>query len=363
LREEFLRYLRLEDTFCLFRNLIERPAIADRPAVREFLERSVGTVFTSGHTDDPLRIAILQSRLISDEAKRDAIQNHPALEGLVDCLTNNFGPELRRPLVWTLNELQGGLPTGVWTRVLDILGASGASDLINAVAKLCSDRLESASEASAFLIVSQICDLFGIVDEHAPESRRLLETALESFGRKISVLGASIAPDAMVRGVRAEMETHQREARQEADKLANLNNALNAEVLSVRREAQRLLELVDTLKSSAAFDRHELQTTSRIEAVRPFLLLLDDLHRQSVSASAPLRSLIDQVENALTRAGLEQIGVAGGTLTFDASLHEFADEPGQVPTLASVRVVRPGYTVFEGTGRRIVRRALVRPAW
>ena len=363
LRDDFLQYLRSTDILLIVRRLIERPATADAPAIRSFLETAVPKIFSSPGADDRLRLSIIGTRLLGDDVKRELVRKYPAPEDLILSLIDSFEPELKKPLMWAISELQGSLPLRMWSPILGILRSSAASDLFQVVAKRGCDRLDTLSGGDALTAASQICDLLIIAEEYHPDSRRILENALERFGHRISVVGASSAPEPLVRGIHAEVEALQRAARTEADRLAIINDTLTSQLANTTKEVSRLQELVETLKSSAAFDRHELEASSRIEAVRPFLLLLDDLYRQAGSTDSQLRSLIGSIEGALRRAGFEGIGVAGGTVTFDSSLHEFAEEPGAVPPLATIRIVRPGYSLTVATSKRVVRRALVRPTW
>lgn len=363
LRDDFLQYLRSTDILLIFRHLIERPATADTPAIRSFLEAAVPKIFSSAGADKRLRLSILGTRLLSDDVKRELVRKYPAPEDLILFLIDSFEPELMRPLIWVISELQGSLPMRAWSPVLGILRSSAASDLFQVVAKQGCDRLGAVSGGDGLTAASQICDLLSIAEEYHPDYRRILESALERFGRRISAPGTSGAPEPLLRGIRAEVEVLQREARNEADRLAKVNDTLTSELATATKEAHRLAELVETLKSSAAFDRYELEASSRIEAVRPFLLLLDDLYRQAGPTDASLRSQIGSIEGALRGAGFDGIGAPGGTAPFDSSVHEFAEEPGHVPPSATVRIVRPGYTLTVATSKRVVRRALVRPTW
>jgi molecular chaperone GrpE (heat shock protein) len=362
LREDLLQYLRSEDRFHLFRNLLERPAIVDSPAVREFLESSVGAVFSSREVDESLRISILRSQLLSDKVKRDAIRHHPRPEDLVVSLIAQFDPEMKRPLAWTISDYEGALPMEMWPRILDIIKITGDPDLFEATAKHSSHWLGVASGPEALAAASWVCALLNLCDEFQPDCQHVLESALEQFGRKLSKVGSSNVPEPLIRGTRGVVETTQREVRRDVEMLAKENESLRLESMAAKQEAQRLTDLLETLKSSAAFDRHEVEANSRTDAVRPFLLLLDDLERQLNTGGTPAGSIVGQVENAIKSAGLSRIGASGETVAFDASLHEFLEEPGSVPSVASVRVVRAGYLLV-GQTPRVVRRALVRPAW
>jgi molecular chaperone GrpE (heat shock protein) len=363
LRDDFLQYLRSTDILLIFRRIVERPATADIPAIRGFLEVAAPKIFSSAGANERLRLLILGTRLLSDDAKRDLVLKHPAVEDLILLLIDNFEPDLKKPLIWAISQLRVCVPLRVWSPVLGILRSSAASDLFQAVAKQGCDRLDAASGGEALTASSQICDLLSIAEEHHPDYRRILESALERFGRRLSAPGTATSPEPLVRGIRAVVEASQREARNEGDRLANVNDALTSQLATAAKEVQRLAELVETLKSSASFDRYELEANSRIEAVRPFLLLLDDLYRQAGPTDTSLRSVIASIEAALRRGGFEGIGASGGTVAFDPSVHEFAEEPGHVPPEATVRVVRPGYTLTVSTSKRVVRRALVRPTW
>ena len=124
------------------------------------------------------------------------------------------------------------------------------------------------------------------------------------------------------------------------------------ELKSVRREQERLQELVDTYEALMASGREE----SRLEIRQGMLLAVGDaLQRaflQGENAEERLENVITTLPNALREGEAETLGTVGATVKYDPRLHH---SPDAIPSGAKVRLAAPGVIV----GERVILKASV----
>jgi molecular chaperone GrpE (heat shock protein) len=102
-----------------------------------------------------------------------------------------------------------------------------------------------------------------------------------------------------------------------------------------------------------------VEITASAEAIRPFMLLLDDFERQATGTTeVSLQAVVTQLRAAMERAGLERIGAPGDRESFDPTRHELLEaEEGQV---SRVTIIRPGFRFRSQATGSVIRRALVK---
>jgi molecular chaperone GrpE (heat shock protein) len=356
---DFVKRLRKEDVGKLYDKVLTLPTPSS--VVKKFLNDSqVADIALSLRGEGSgLERAILSAKGITAEAKKHIVDANERPDLLLARLLNEFSPGVEAALIHCLARIQ--LRNGIecWPDLISVLGRGQTPSLARQLTVKIRDELEAKPGDVSLRLVEYAGDLHRTSIELYPDNVPILQ---ESAKKTVSNLlnGPDTSSNALLRNaLREKIEEITRLLTEEREKLRNESSDLKSRFEEAQREASRLTHLVDMLKSSASQTKDDLETTAMAEAIRPFLLLLDDFERQvKGSPQANLEDILNQLRAALGRAGVERIGMPGEFVTFDPSLHELLEEPKQ--SFSRVRVVRSGYRFLSQTRGLTIRRALVK---
>lgn len=148
--------------------------------------------------------------------------------------------------------------------------------------------------------------------------------------------------------------------------IADTEETLHAEIASLKDQLLRRTADMENMRKRMARERVQLFEDARVNALREFLPVNDDLQRAVAAADATevppsildgIRMVADKFNDTLFRHGMTRIDTAG--VPFDVNLHEALLR--QAPTTEDMEpntvmaILEPGYRL----GDRVIRHAKV----
>jgi molecular chaperone GrpE (heat shock protein) len=316
-------------------------------------------VATEKGESSTLKSTILSAKAVTSETKERIIQatNHP--EVLFTQLLAEYAPNAEDALAQCLSRIQlsGGIDP--WRDFVSVLARGQTPNLARQLATKIREEIDRDRAGASFRLVEYASDLYRLSLNQYPEILPILRAAMKKFVSGL-VGDSTQSQNALLQAaIKEEIDETIGVVAAERDKDRADSTALKSQVEKAQQETARLTQLVEMLKSSASQVKENVEVTASAEAIRPFILLLDDFERQaSGEGHASFPTVLNQLRMAMDRAGVEIIGPSGECQPFDPIRHELLEEP-EGP-ISRVKIIRPGYRFRSQTGS-VIRRALVKP--
>ena len=359
LGRDFLKHLRKDDTARLYERLLTLPNPS--PVAKRFLSdpEMTGIALSVRGAGSALGKAMLSAKSVTAEAKQRIVDTSGEPDTLFDELVREYSPDSEAALIRCLSKMQIHQGIGSWQPLMSVLERGQTPDLARQLAIKIREELDS-NAASPLRLVEYASDLYGIAVNHYVDTISTLNSAVTKFVSALSSDSTQSSNELLRNAIQERINGVTQSAAEERDKYRGESIVLKLHVEEAQKEVSRLKHLVDMLNSSTSQAKEDIEITAAAEAIRPFILLIDDLERQaSGHGQASFETLLNQLHTAMARAGVERIGTPGEIESFDPSLHELLEEPER--SFSRVRIARSGYRFRSQTSGSVIRRALVKP--
>lgn len=359
LSREFLKHLRKEDVGRLYEGLLSLPSAS--PVVKNFLSEPeiVEIALSVRGAGSDLERTVLSAKSITSEAKKHIVDTTGRPDILFAKLVNEFSPDSEAALTHCLSRMQLHQGIDSWQVLMSVLERGQTPNLARQLAIKIREELESNSNDVPLRLVEYASDLYRVSLDHYADNISTSYGSVAKFVANLLRDSPQSSNEPLRKAIQEVIQGVTRSTAEERDKYRDERVELKSQVELAQQEVSRLAHLVDMLKSSASQAKEDLETTATAEAIRPFILLLDDFERQARGdGQVEFETLLSQLRTAMGRAGVERIGIPGEFASFDSSQHELLEEPER--SFSRVRIVRSGYRFRSQARGSLIRRALVK---